>query len=107
MLNIFKTRSSSQNAINSPACALPSAATTEKRGLVWVMSSFLLCPCHLPLTLGLLGTVLGGTAAGALLRQYPLVAGLIVTLAWGAGTLRGLRHLRRAAQYAKAVTVSR
>jgi Fe2+ transport system protein B len=107
MLNVFKTRSSSQNATNSLACALPSAAVTEKRSLVWVMASFLLCPCHLPLTLGLLGTVLGGTAAGALLRQYPLVAGAIVTLAWGIGTLRGLSQLRRAAQYAKAVAVNR
>jgi hypothetical protein len=93
-----------KRANNAPSCALPNAsANAENRGMLWIMGSFLICPCHLPLTLGLLGTVLGGTAAGAVLNQFPLIAGAIITLAWGAGTLRGFAHLRRAPRYAQAV----
>jgi mercuric ion transport protein len=58
--------------------------------------SFLACPCHLPLTLGLFGGVLGGTALGALLRDHPLLAGSIVASVWVAGTARGLLLVRRA-----------
>ena len=73
----------------------------ENRGLVWVIGAFLICPCHLPITLGLLATLLGGTAAGALLHQYPWIAGTIITLVWAAGTWRGLSHLRDARLFAK------
>ncbi len=105
MLKIDKNKPSGRTTDIAPACALPAVdANTEKRGLLWVMGSFLICPCHLPLTLGLLGTVLGGTALGAVLRHYTLLAGLIVTVAWGAGTWRGVAHLRRAARYAQAVS---
>jgi MerE protein len=94
-----------QDEAPTPSCALPvNAAGGEKRGMLWVAGSFLICPCHLPLTLGLLGTVLGGTAAGALLRQYPVAAGLVVTVAWALGTLRGVKHLRNANHYAARIT---
>lgn len=33
------------------------------------IGAFSFCPCHLPLTLALAGTLLAGTAAGALLRS--------------------------------------
>ncbi len=83
------------DAHNASKCALPNAsANAEKHGMLWIVGSFLICPCHLPLTLGLLGMVLGGTAAGVVLNQFPLVAGAIITLAWAAGTLRGFAHLR-------------
>lgn len=58
--------------------------------------SFLACPCHLPLTLAAAGVLLGGTAVGALLRDHGLVAGLVISSAWVAGTGRGLWLVRRA-----------
>jgi hypothetical protein len=61
--------------------------------LAW---SFLFCPCHLPLPLAILATVLGGTAAGALLRDHVWLAGGVVTAAWVAGTARGFLLIRRA-----------
>jgi MerE protein len=71
-------------------------AQLENRGMVWVAGSFLLCPCHLPLTLALAATVLAGTAAGALLRTHAIAAGVVITLAWAAGTWRGILLFRAA-----------
>ena len=68
----------------------------KRHGLTWVAGSFLLCPCHLPFTLGLFATLFGGTAVGTTLQQYPLLAGGVITVVWGAGTWRGLRYLRQA-----------
>lgn len=67
----------------------------ERRGLLWVVGSFAICPCHLPLTLALLGTVLGGTALGAALHTHVVLAGLIVAGVWLLGTWRGVRLLRQ------------
>ena len=72
------------------------ATDLEKRGRVWLVLSFLACPCHLPLTLGFLAVVLGGTALGALVRDHAVVAGVIVTAVWVAGTGRGLWLVRQA-----------
>lgn len=75
------------------------ASTTtagEKQGRRWLAWSFLFCPCHLPLTLGILATVLGGTALGALLRDHVWLAGGVITAAWVAGTARGFLLIRRA-----------
>lgn len=69
---------------------------TERRGRRWLIWSFLACPCHLPLTLAVVGAVLGGTALGALLREHTLLAGLIVASVWIAGTARGLMLVRQA-----------
>jgi hypothetical protein len=69
---------------------------TERRGRRWIFGSFALCPCHLPLTLAVLATVFGGTALGALLRDHGLLAGLIISAAWLAGTARGLLLVRMA-----------
>ena len=90
-------------ASGGPACALPDPAVLEKRGMKWIAVSFLLCPCHLPLTLGLLSTLLGGSALGALLHGHGYLLGTVITLTWGGGTLYGARHLRRASRYATAV----
>ena len=68
----------------------------ERRGRWWVFGSFLLCPCHLPLTLGVLVAVLGGTSLGAFLADNLVVAGAVVTATWLAGTAYGFRLLRRA-----------
>lgn len=70
----------------------------ERRGRRWIFGSFAFCPCHLPLTLGILATVSGGSAAGALLRDRLWLAGAVITLAWAAGTWRGFRLVRLAQQ---------
>jgi mercuric ion transport protein len=85
------------------ACSLPSTGTRlETKGMVWLVASFLVCPCHLPLTLGLAGLLLAGTTAGALLQSHPLAAGIVVTTVWAAGTWRGFHLLRAARRFAGA-----
>jgi hypothetical protein len=71
-------------------------AALERRGRWWLALSFLACPCHLPVTLALLGTVLGGTALGALLHQHTVVAGVIIAAVWILGTGRGFVLIGRA-----------
>lgn len=66
----------------------------QRQGILWIVGSFALCPCHLPLTLGLLVTVLGGTAFGAFFIHNLLFAGIGITLLWAAGTWYGFRQLR-------------
>lgn len=66
----------------------------------WVMGAFVFCPCHLPITLSVLALLLGGTAAGALLRAHPYLAGTVVTALWVAGTWRGFALVRLARQAA-------
>jgi hypothetical protein len=60
-----------------------------------MIASFTACPCHLPLTLAALTAVLGGTAAGALLRDHVVLAGAVITSVWLLGTARGVWLLRR------------
>jgi hypothetical protein len=67
--------------------------TRERQGRMWVIGSFIVCPCHLPITLAILSTLFGGSVLGAAIRQYPLIAAAILTLAWGAGTWRGIKLL--------------
>jgi hypothetical protein len=90
----------------APARDLPSAeapttltidpGAVERRGRWWLALSFLACPCHLPWTLAILGTVLGGTALGAALRDHAVVAGVVIASVWAVGTARGLWLVRRA-----------
>jgi hypothetical protein len=68
----------------------------ERRGRWWVFGSFLLCPCHLPLTLGVLTAVFGGTWLGSVLRDHAWIAGTLITVSWVLGTAYGFRLLRRA-----------
>lgn len=68
----------------------------ERRGRRWLIWSFLACPCHLPVTLGILAAVLGGTVLGGVLHDHAVLAGAIVTAVWLAGTGRGLWLIRRA-----------
>jgi hypothetical protein len=61
------------------------AAALRRRGLVWTVLGFVVCPCHLPLTLAAVGAVAGGTAAGDLLTGHPLPVGIVLgTLTIGA-----------------------
>lgn len=71
-------------------------ASLERRGRAWLLWSFLLCPCHLPLSLGALMTVLAGTSLGVMLRDHVWVAGAVITLGWLVGTGYGFRLVRQA-----------
>ena len=82
------------------SCKIPTPAQLENRGMLWVAGAFVFCPCHLPITLSVLALLLGGTAAGALLRAHPYVAAAVVTMLWAAGTWRGVRLIRSARAYA-------
>src|SRR5882672_9503414 len=77
-------------------CGGGAAQSAERRGLSWVIGAFVICPCHLPLTLSLAAALLGGTAAGAALRGHAFVAGAIISLLWLAATWHGFRLMRRA-----------
>jgi len=77
-------------------CEVPNPAQLENRGMAWMIGAFVFCPCHLPITLGALALLLGGTAAGALLRAHPFIAGAVVTLLWAAGTWRGVALIKAA-----------
>lgn len=70
----------------------------ERRGRAWLLWSFLLCPCHLPLTLGVLIAVLAGTSVGVALRDHVWVAGTLISVLWAIGTGYGFRLIRRAEQ---------
>lgn len=67
----------------------------DRRGVAWVIGSFVLCPCHLPITLAVIGAVLSGTALGALFRGHVYIAGAIISVTWLAGTLHGFNLMRR------------
>ena len=68
----------------------------DRRGIAWIIGSFVLCPCHLPITLGILGALLSGTALGVLFRGHLYIAGAIISITWLAGTLHGFNLMRRA-----------
>lgn len=70
------------------------STSTDPRGVLWAIGALLLCPCHLPLTLWLLGTLFYGTVAGALLHEHPYVAGSVITAIWFAATWQAVRLLR-------------
>jgi hypothetical protein len=72
-----------------------SVGALERRGRRWMVWSFLACPCHLPWTLALLGSMFGGTVLGGLLREHTVVAGLLVASTWLAGTARGFWLVRK------------
>ena len=69
---------------------------SDRRGIAWVIGSFVLCPCHLPITFAVVGVVLGGTALGVLFRSHLFIAGAIISITWLAGTLHGFNLVRRA-----------
>lgn len=79
-----------------PAASSGSPVVTEAQGRRWIFGSFLLCPCHLPITLAVIGSLAGGTVLGGLLRDHALLAGAVVTLGWMIGTANGFRLVRHA-----------
>ena len=86
----------------SPAEAAPGATDVlsppalERRGLWWLLGSFLLCPCHLPLSLGMLAALFAGTSLGAAFRDHTWIAGTLLTITWLAGTAYGFRLIGQA-----------
>jgi MerE protein len=98
---MLKRASREASGARGVACLVPlTPEQVENKGLAWMIGAFLFCPCHLPLTLALASSVLAGTTAGVLLRAHPVVAGVLITAAWVAGTWRGIHLLRAARRYA-------
>src|SRR5262249_30418431 len=81
----------------TPACACPDPVppSLERRGLAWLFARFVFCPCHLPLTLWLLTSVLSGCALAFVTRHGVVVAVATVVL-WVVMTAYALRLLWRA-----------
>lgn len=80
----------------SGAIAVDTTPQLERRGRAWLLWSFLLCPCHLPLSLAALTAVLAGTSFGVVLRDHIWVAAGLITTAWAIGTGYGFRLIRQA-----------
>ncbi len=76
--------------------ALEVAKKQERRGRRWLMWSFIFCPCHLPLSMAVLGVIFGGSAFGALISRNTLGVGIVFGVIYGIGLAIGFRHLRRA-----------
>ena len=74
----------------------PVARAQERRGRRWLVASYVLCPCHLPVTLALLGVVVGGTSLGAAVTGNALAVGAVLTLLYGAALVKGFGLIRRA-----------
>lgn len=62
---------------------------THKRGWPWVAAAVVLCPCHLPLTLGALGGVFGGVVTGNAIWIW-----VGVTAAFAVALWRAMRRFR-------------
>lgn len=80
---------------NRTVCPL-TPEQADRRGVLWIAGAFVLCPCHLPITLWVIGAVLSGTALGAVFTGHLFVAGAVISLSWLAGTLHGFNLMRRA-----------
>ena len=74
----------------------PDPAASERRGRMWLLWSFIFCPCHLPLTMAVLATVFGGTALGAVISRNTLAVGVVFGLIYAVGLGIGFRHIRAA-----------
>lgn len=91
--------SDAETAEAGPTCSsCPTPEQSENRGMAWVIGAFLICPCHLPLTLWLAATLLSGTVAGAVLHEHLYVAGAVISLTWLAATWHGMRLIRSASR---------
>lgn len=72
------------------------ANESERRGRRWLIWSFIFCPCHLPVTMTVMGAVLGGTAFGALINRNAITVGVMFGIIYAVGLAIGFRHLRTA-----------
>lgn len=74
----------------------PEARRHEQQGRRWLVLSYFLCPCHLPVALALAGAAFGGTAVGAAVTASSLRAGVVLTAAYALVLWRGFRRIRLA-----------
>src|SRR5262249_21780891 len=81
-----------------PACACDptTAQRLRARGYVWIASAFLVCPCHLPITLWLVGSAVAGPAPGPWVPGPRLLAARPLPAAWVRGPRSGRRPPRAA-----------
>ena len=81
---------------SAPACACDPtrARRLEIRGFTWIAGSCLVCPCHLPQTLWLVGSVAARTALAPWLAHHQLLTAVLLTTLWAAGTAYGIRQVR-------------
>jgi cytochrome c biogenesis protein CcdA len=79
----------------------------DRRGVLWIVGAFVLCPCHLPITLWVVGAILSGTALGAIVSGHLFIAGAVISIVWLAATLHGFNLMRRARIQAYTDTASR
>jgi hypothetical protein len=79
---------------NKSVCPL-TPEQSDRRGVLWIAGAFVLCPCHLPITLWVIGGVLSGTALGAAFTGHLFVAGSVISIVWLAATLHGFNLMRR------------
>jgi cytochrome c biogenesis protein CcdA len=77
------------------ACPL-TPEQADRRGVLWIAGAFVLCPCHLPITLWVLGALLSGTVLGAIVRGHLFFAGAVISITWLVATLHGFNLMRRA-----------
>jgi hypothetical protein len=68
-------------------------ARTEHKGVAWIVGAFLICPCHLPLTLWLAAALLSGTRWGPLLLGHKHAVGTAITLVWLVATAYGIHQI--------------
>lgn len=80
----------------------PVARDLEKRGRRWLILSYVLCPCHLPVTLGLLALAFGGTAVGTVVVGHAGWVAIVLTTLYAAVLWRGFRRIRAAKRLAAA-----
>src|SRR6185503_17265223 len=60
----------------------------ENRGRAWLIFGFIFCPCHLPITMAVLGGVVGGGVLGAAVRDASTI-GIIMAFLYGLTVWRG------------------
>jgi hypothetical protein len=84
------------STLSSCACDRVTARRLENRGLAWIGGAFLVCPCHLPLTLSLITMLFSGTAIASFVRGYAFVAATVTVVVWLAATVYGFRQLSAA-----------
>ena len=74
----------------------PAARDLERRGRRWLVVSYILCPCHLPVTLSLLAVALGGTALGSVVVGHAGWVAVGLTALYAAVLWRGFHRIRAA-----------
>lgn len=74
----------------------PVARDLEKRGRRWLVVSYVLCPCHLPVTLSLLAVAFGGTALGSVVVGHAGWVAAALTALYVGVLWRGFQRIRAA-----------